>query len=68
MGLLGMRLSFRPAHAQVETPVLGVRISLHAGVEVHLLGLTCGLRWSPLEVSTPFGRVVFWKGMGQRLL
>jgi Protein of unknown function (DUF3750) len=68
MGLLGIRLWSRPAYAQVETPILGVRISLHAGVEVHLLGLTCGLRWSPLEVYTPFGRVVFRKDMGQRLL
>jgi Protein of unknown function (DUF3750) len=68
MGLLGMRLSFRPAYAQVETPVLGVRISLHVGVEVHLFGLTCGLGWSPPEVYTPFGRVVLWKNMGQRLL
>jgi hypothetical protein len=68
MGLLRTRLSFRPAYAQVETPVLGVRISLHVGVEVHLLGLTCGLRWSPLEVYTPFGRVAFRKDMGQRLL
>jgi Protein of unknown function (DUF3750) len=65
MGLLGIRLSFRPADVQVETPVLGVRISLRVGVEVHLLGLTCGLRWSPLEVYTPFGRVAFWKDVGR---
>jgi Protein of unknown function (DUF3750) len=57
VGLLGMQLSSRPAGAQVETPLLGVRVCLRDGVEVHLLGLTCGLRWSPLEVYTPFGRL-----------
>jgi hypothetical protein len=61
MGLLGLRLSSRPACAQLETPLLGGRVSLHDGVEVHLLGLTCGLQWSPLAVSTPFGRVGFLK-------
>ena len=60
-GLLGIRLSSRPPRAQLETPLLGVTLSLHAGVEVHLLGLTCALRWWPLEVYTPFGRVSFLK-------
>jgi hypothetical protein len=68
MGLLGMRRSSRPPYAQLETPLLGVRIGLHDGVEVHLLGLTCGLRWSPLEVYTPFGRVGLRKDMCRRLL
>jgi hypothetical protein len=57
MGLLGMRRSSRPACAQLETPLLGVRISLHDGVEMHVLGFTWGLRWSPLGVYTPFGRM-----------
>jgi hypothetical protein len=57
LGLLGMRLSSRPTCAQLETPLLGLKLSLQDGVEVHLLCLTCGLRWSPLEVYTPFGRV-----------
>jgi hypothetical protein len=51
----------------LETPLLGVRIALHDGVEVHLLGLTCGLRWSPLEVYTPFGRVGLRKDVRRRL-
>jgi hypothetical protein len=63
MGLLGMRRSSSPACVQLETPLLGVRVSLHDGVEVHLLGLTCGLRWSPLELYTPFGRVGLRKHM-----
>jgi hypothetical protein len=67
MGVLGMRRFSRPPCAQVETPVLGVRISLRDGVEVHLLGLTCGLGWSPLEVYTPFGRVGFRKDARTRL-
>jgi Protein of unknown function (DUF3750) len=57
MGLLGMHRSSRPTYAQVETPLLGFRISPQEGVEVHFLGLTCGLRWSPLAVDTPLGRV-----------
>jgi len=57
VGLLGARCSRGPFCAQLETPLCGVRVSLHGGVEVHLLGLTCGLRWSPFEVHTPFGRV-----------
>jgi Protein of unknown function (DUF3750) len=67
MGLLGMRRSSRPPYAQLETPLLGVRIGLHDGVELHLLGLTCGLRWSPLEVCTPFGRVGFRKDVCRQL-
>jgi Protein of unknown function (DUF3750) len=55
MGLLGMRLASRPTYAQLETPVLGVRLSLHDGVEVHVLGFTFGLCWSPPAVYTPFG-------------
>jgi hypothetical protein len=61
LGLLGMRLSSNLACAQLETPLLGVKLSLRYGVEVHLLCLTCGLRWSPLEVYTPFGRVAVQK-------
>jgi hypothetical protein len=56
-GLLGMRLSSRPPCAQVETPLLGVRLSLQDGVELHLLCFTFGLRLSPPEVDTPFGRL-----------
>jgi hypothetical protein len=56
-GLLGMQLFSRPAGAQLETPLLGVKLSLQDGVEVHLLGLTFGLRWSPPEVCTPLGRL-----------
>jgi Protein of unknown function (DUF3750) len=67
MGLLGMRRSSRPPCAQLETSLLGVRIGLHDGVEVHLLGLTCGLRWSPLEIHTPFGRVSLWKDVPRPL-
>ena len=68
MGPFGMRLSTRPACAQVEIPLLGVRINLHDGVEVHVLGLTFGLRWSPLEVYTPFGRVGLRRDVRRRLL
>ena len=57
IGLLGMRRSSRLACTQLETFLLGVKISLHDGVELHGLGFTWGLRWSPLEVYTPFGRV-----------
>lgn len=57
VGLFGMRLSSTPACTQLETPFFGVKLSLRGGVELHLLCLTCGLRWPPLEVYTPFGRV-----------
>ena len=67
MGLLGMRRSSRPPCAQLETPLFGVRISLHDCVEVHLLGLTWGLQWSPIEVYTPFGRVGLRKDGHRRL-
>jgi hypothetical protein len=56
-GLLGMRRSSQPACVQLETPLLGVKIRPYDGVEIHLLSFTWGLRWSPLEVYTPFGRV-----------
>jgi hypothetical protein len=56
-GLIDMWRSIRPIGVQIETPVLGVKLSRHGGVELHLFCLTCGLRWSPLEINTPFGRV-----------
>jgi hypothetical protein len=67
MGLLGARRSSRPLCGQLETPLFGVKISLRKSVEVHLLGLTCGLRWSPLAVSTPFGRVSLRTGGSEPL-
>jgi Protein of unknown function (DUF3750) len=57
VGLFGVGRSARPPGAQLETPLLGVKFSLHDGVEVHWLCLTWGLRWSPLAIDTPFGRV-----------
>lgn len=67
MGLLGMQRSSRPLCIQLETPLFGVRLDLYDGVEVHLLGLTCGLRWSLLEVYTPVGRVGLGKNVRRRL-
>ena len=56
-GRCGLQLTPRPARVQLETPVLGVRLSPSEGAEVHVLGFTWGLRWSPLAVDTPFGRL-----------
>jgi hypothetical protein len=67
MGLLGVWRSSKPPCVQVETALLGVKIGWHDGVEVHVLGLTCGLRWSPLEVCTPLGRVGRRKRLRSRL-
>ena len=63
--LLGMRRSSQPACVQLETPLLGIQISLHDGVELHVLGFTWGLRWSPLEAYTLFGRVGLRKSVLQ---
>jgi hypothetical protein len=60
-GMLGITASSRPARVQLEMPHLGVRLSLKDGAEVHVLGFTGGLRWSPLAVDTPFGRLRFAK-------
>jgi Protein of unknown function (DUF3750) len=57
MGLYGVRGCSRPLSAELATPLLSVKVSLCDGVEVHLLGFTCGLGWWPLKVSTPFGRL-----------
>jgi Protein of unknown function (DUF3750) len=56
-GMQGLRRSSRSAGVQVETPLLGISLSRQDGMEMHLLGLTCGLRWSPLAIDTPFGRL-----------
>jgi hypothetical protein len=62
-GPYGARGCSRPLSAELETPLLGVKVGVHDGVEVHLLGFTCGLGWWPLELSTPVGRLSF-RGKG----
>ena len=64
VGLHGMWRSARRAGVQLETPLLGVKFSPHDGVEIHWLCLTWGLRWSPLAIDTPFGRVIVLKTAG----
>jgi hypothetical protein len=59
LGIVGIGVSTTQTGIQVETPLLGVKIGLLDGVEIHLLGLTLGLDIWPPATKTPFGRVGF---------
>jgi hypothetical protein len=55
LGLLGGSPTTRGTGAQVETPLVGVLVGLHEGVEVHVLGLSVGVSFWPPAVKLPIG-------------
>lgn len=52
----GARTTSTKSGIQVETPVVGVKLGLQDGAELHVLGLTLGGDLSPPALKTPFGR------------
>jgi hypothetical protein len=40
---------------QIETPLVGVKLGLTEGVEVHILALTIGVDWWPPALILPLG-------------
>lgn len=51
----GFSAGWGKGHMHCETPLIGIRINHIAGLEIHLLGATFGLGFSPLRIKTPAG-------------
>jgi hypothetical protein len=54
-GLLGASWTTEGTGFQVETPVVGLRLGLKEGVEVHILGLSIGVDLWPPAIILPLG-------------
>lgn len=54
-GWFGIGVSSEGTGFQIETPVLGVRIGLKEGIEVHVIGLSIGLDVWPPAIILPLG-------------
>jgi hypothetical protein len=54
-GLVGAGVTSERTGVQIETPVLGVKLGLKEGVEVHLLGLSFGIDLWPPAIIVPLG-------------
>lgn len=54
-GIIGVSGTAGGTGVQIETPVLGVKLGLTEGVEVHILGLSWGIDLWPPAIIVPFG-------------
>jgi hypothetical protein len=59
LGLAGAARTTTGTGFQLETPLLGLKLGLRDGVELHVLEATFGLDVLPPAIKTPFGRVGF---------
>jgi hypothetical protein len=54
-GLVGAGLTSERTGVQLETPVLGVKLGLKEGIEVHVIGLSVGIDLWPPAIILPLG-------------
>jgi hypothetical protein len=54
-GAFGANVTTEGTGVQLETPVLGVRVGLKEGVEIHVLGLAIGIDLWPPAIILPLG-------------
>lgn len=54
-GLFGVGISSERTGIQVETPLLGVKLGLKEGIELHVLGLSFGVDVWPPAIILPLG-------------
>jgi hypothetical protein len=54
-GLFGAGLTSERTGVQLETPLVGVKVGLKEGVEIHLLGLSIGIDLWPPAIILPIG-------------
>jgi hypothetical protein len=54
-GLVGAGITSERTGVQVETPVLGVKVGLKEGIEVHIIGLSIGVDLWPPAIILPLG-------------
>jgi hypothetical protein len=54
-GIVGASWTTEGTGVQLETPIVGVRVGLKEGVEVHILGLSFGIDLWPPAIIVPVG-------------
>lgn len=54
-GLVGAGITSERTGVQIETPVVGVKLGLKEGVEVHVIGLSFGIDLWPPAIILPLG-------------
>ena len=54
-GWFGAGVSSEGTGFQVETPILGIKLGLKEGIEVHVLGLAIGIDFWPPAIILPLG-------------
>lgn len=54
-GFVGAGITSERTGVQIETPVLGVKLGLKEGVEVHVIGLSFGIDLWPPAIILPLG-------------
>ena len=54
-GLIGVNVTSGGTGIQLETPIVGLKIGLTEGIEVHILGLGFGIDLWPPALIVPFG-------------
>lgn len=54
-GVFGAGLTSERTGVQIETPVLGFKIGLKEGIEIHFLGLSIGIDFWPPALIVPLG-------------
>ena len=59
LGWIGAHRTTTGTGVQVETPLIGAKLGLRDGVEIHLFCLTLGADAWPPAVKTPVGRIGF---------
>jgi hypothetical protein len=62
LGLAGVAITTTGTGVQAESSLLGLKVGLRDGVELHFLSLTFGLDALRPAVKTPFGRVGWTEG------
>ncbi len=54
-GLVGAGLTSERTGVQLETPLLGLKVGLKEGIEVHVIGLSFGIDLWPPAIILPLG-------------
>jgi hypothetical protein len=59
LGTVGVTVTTTRTGLQAETPLLGLKVGLLEGVELHFLCFALGIDTWPPAIKTPFGRIGF---------
>lgn len=54
-GVIGVSVTSERTGVQIETPVLGLKVGLKEGIELHVIGLSIGVDFWPPAIIVPVG-------------